>query len=316
MADAQVQVVEVPGAIQLSREQVCLSEGGFAALELTVPDDFGRPGARTQVLFNDGESYALFTVAAVLPGDGLGEASVAMGDPDRLFAGSAPSATVVAMTDVFAAEQLAETVTTSGDVAVIAPHGGAIERQTDDQAAMVAADPRLDVDLWVCLGRGADQFRRLHITSDDISEHSFPGFSTLLGREHRCAVSFHGFNRATKPGTATALDVIVGGQFDLDRRYDLADRIRHRLPPEAAFEVYVTTSCGDPLAGLSPRNAVNRLSRSRGIQIEQSGRLRRSPDAPRLVAEAVVEALLAWDGSATTSGQAARHNRPVDRRRG
>lgn len=316
MGEAQLRVVEVPGAIQLSREQVCLSEGGFTALELTVPDDFGRPGARRQVLLNDGESYALFTVAALLPGDGPGEASVAMGDPDRLFAGSAPSATVVAMTDVFAAEQLVETVTTPGDVAVIAPHGGAIERHTDEQAATVAADLRLDVDLWACLGRGTDQFRRLHITSDDISEHSFPGFRALLQREHRCAVSFHGFNRATKPGTTTALDLIVGGQFDLDRRYDLADRIRHQLPPEAAFEVYVTTSCRDPLSGLSPRNAVNRLASSRGIQIEQSGRLRRSPDAPRLVAEAVVEALLVWDVSTNMSArQLPNATDPVDRRR-
>jgi phage replication-related protein YjqB (UPF0714/DUF867 family) len=300
MGKAQVHVVEVPGAIQLSREQVCLSEGGFAALELTVPGDFGRPGARTQVLLHHGESHAIFTVAAVLPGVGPDEALIAMGDPDRLFAGEAPSATVDATTDILAAEQLVETVTTSGDVAVIAPHGGAIDRHTDGQAAMVAADPRLDVDLWLCVGRGTDQFRRLHITSDDISEHSFPGFRALLGREHRCAVSFHGFNRARRPGTTTALDVIVGGQFDLDRRYDIADRIRHVLPPEAAFEVYVTTSCRDPLSGLSPRNAVNRLASSRGIQIEQSARLRRSPDAPRLVAEAVVEALLGWDVSTTT----------------
>ena len=295
MGEAQVHVVDVPGAIQLSREQVCLSEGGFAALELIVPDDFGRPGARTQILLSDGESHAIFTVAAVLPGVGHGEALVAMGDPDRLFAGAAPSETVDATTDVLAAEQLVETVTTSGDVAVIALHGGAIERHTDGQAALVAADPRLDVDLWVCVGRGTDQFRRLHITSDDISEHSFPGFRALLGREHRCAVSFHGFNRATKPGTTTALDVIVGGQFDLDRRYEIADRIRHTLRPEGAFEVYVATSCSDPLSGLSPRNAVNRLARSRGIQIEQSARLRRSPDAPQLVAGAVVEALLGWD---------------------
>jgi phage replication-related protein YjqB (UPF0714/DUF867 family) len=215
-----------------------------------------------------------------------------MGDPDRLFAGAAPSATVSATTDVFAAGQLVETVTESGDVAVIAPHGSAIERHTDEQVAMLGADPRLEIDQWVCVGRGADQFRRLHITSDDISEHSFPGLYALLERTHRCAVSFHGFNRAIKPGTTIALDVIVGGQFDLDRRYDLADRIRHALPPEAEFEVFVTTSCGDPFSGLSPRNVVNRLAGSGGIQIEQSGRLRQFPYAPRLVAGAVAEALL------------------------
>jgi phage replication-related protein YjqB (UPF0714/DUF867 family) len=293
MTAAQLQVADVPGAIELSREQVCLSEGGFAMLGLVVPDDFTRPGARTQVLLTNAGSHALFTVAAVLPGSGPDQAAVAMGDPDRLFAGDAPSEMVVATTDVLAEEQLVEKVTTAGDVAVIAPHGGAIERDTDDQAALVAADPRLYVDLWVCVGKGTDQFRRLHITSDDLSEQSFPGFRILLEREHRCAVSFHGFNRATKPGTTTALDVIVGGQFDLDRRYEIADRIRHALPAEAAFEVYVTTACSDPFSGLSPLNAVNRLARAGGIQIEQSGRLRQLPYAPRLVADAVADALVA-----------------------
>jgi phage replication-related protein YjqB (UPF0714/DUF867 family) len=295
MGEGHLNVVEVPGAIELSREQVGLSAGGFAALDLAVPDDFTRPGARAQLLLTDGQSHAIGTVAAVLPDVGSDDAVIAMGDPDRLFAGAAPSATVVATTDLFAAAQLFETVTTAGEVAVIAPHGGAIERHTDDQAAMIADDPRLDVDLWACVGRGIDQFRRLHITSDDLSEQSFPGFRILLGREHRYAVSFHGFNHATKPGTTTALDVIVGGQFDLDRRYDVADRIRQKLRAEGAFEVYVTTSCGDPFSGLSPRNAVNRLAYAGGIQIEQSGRLRQSPDGPRLVAEAVVDALLVPD---------------------
>ncbi len=300
MGDAQLQLVEVPGAIELTREQVGISDGGFAALELAVPDDFARPGARPQVLLANADSHALCTVAALLPGFASDEAVVAMGDPDRLFAGELPSATVHAATDVLAAEQLMETVATAGDFAVIAPHGGAIERPTDQQAAMVAADPRLDVDLWTCVGRGTDQFRRLHITSDDLSEQSFPGFRTLLEREHRCVVSFHGFNRATKPGTTTALDLIVGGQFDLDARYDLADRIRHALQPKAAFEVFVTTSCSDPFSGLSPRNAVNRLARARGIQIEQSARLRQYPEAPQLVAQAVVGALLAQDGYGNT----------------
>ena len=291
MAEAQLRVEEVPGSIQLSQEHVCLSAGAFTALELTIPDDFHRPGAGRQLLLSDRDSHAIVTVATVLP-DNLARAAIGMGDPDRLFAGAAPSATVSATTDVFAAGQLVETVTQSGDVAVIAPHGSAIERHTDEQVAMLGAEPRLEIDQWVCVGRGVDQFRRLHITSDDISEHSFPGLCALLERTHRSAVSFHGFSRAIKPGTTIALDVIVGGQFDLDRRYDLADRIRHALPPEAEFEVFVTTSCGDPFSGLSPRNVVNRLASSGGIQIEQSGRLRQFPYAPQLVAGAVAEALL------------------------
>ena len=293
MGEAQLDLVDVPGGIELSQEQVCFSVGAFAVLGLTVPDDFNRPGARTQVLLSDRDLHAIVTVAAVLPEVGPDDAMVAMGDPDRLFAGAEPSATVSVTTDVLAAEQLLETVTTSGDVAVIAPHGGAIERHTEAQASMVADDPRLDVDLWACAGRGVDQFRRLHITSDDLSEQSFPGFRALLGREHRIAVSFHGFNSATKPGTTTALDVIVGGQFDVDRRYELADRIRHALTGQQTFAVYVATACSDPFAGLSPRNMVNRLAGPGGIQIEQSSRLRQFYDGPRLVAKAVADALLA-----------------------
>ena len=293
MGEAQLDLVDVPGGIELSQEQVCFSVGAFAVLGLTVPDDFNRPGARTQVLLSDRDLHAIVTVAAVLPEVGPEDAMVAMGDPDRLFAGAEPSATVSVTTDVLAAEQILETVTTSGDVAVIAPHGGAIERHTEAQASMVADDPRLDVDLWACAGRGVDQFRRLHITSDDLSEQSFPGFRALLGREHRIAVSFHGFNSATKPGTTTALDVIVGGQFDVDRRYELADRIRHALTGQQTFAVYVATACSDPFAGLSPRNMVNRLAGPGGIQIEQSSRLRQFHDGPRLVAKAVADALLA-----------------------
>ena len=190
-------------------------------------------------------------------------------------------------------QQLTETVTVSGDVAVIAPHGGAIERRTAEQVALVAADGRLQLDSWVCAGRGQDQSPRLHITSDDISEQSFPGFRDLLEREHSMAVSFHGFGSATNPFTGEALDVIVGGQFDLDARDEIADRIRHKLPPDSDFKVFVTTQCSDPFSGLSPGNVVNRLAGPGGVQIEQSRRLRQSVRATRLVAEAIAEALLA-----------------------
>ena len=88
------------------------------------------------------------------------------------------------------------------------------------------------------------------------------------------------------------MDVIVGGQLDLGRRYDVAELIRRRLPPGSALEVFVATACSDPHAGLSPKNAVNRLSQYGGLQIEQSLRLREHPEAPSLVAEAVIEALI------------------------
>lgn len=289
MGEAQLVLVPLSSGVGLSLEQASLSEAGYDALDLAVPDDFGRPGAGVQLLLSVANLFALVTIAAVHPGN---VASVVLADPDRLLAGASVPPTVQATTNVFAAGHLEEKTTQSGGVALIAPHGGGMERETDSQVEILAGDTRLHVDTWVCRGKGAQQFRRLHITSDDLSEQSFPGFRALLDRPHRVAVSFHGFDTATSPRNNRALDVIVGGQLDLGRRYDVAELIRRKLPLDPAFEVFVATACSDPHAGLSPKNAVNRLSQYGGLQIEQSLRLREHPEAPSLVAEAVIEALI------------------------
>jgi phage replication-related protein YjqB (UPF0714/DUF867 family) len=287
MGEAQLLSVPMSGGGGLSAEQASLTEAGFAALGLAVPGDFGRPGAGVQLLLSADSSFALVTIAAVLSGSA---ASIALTNPDRL--GTSVPATVQATTNIFAGGHLEEKTRPSGRVAVIAPHGGGIEHQTDSQVDLLAGDTRLQVDTWVCRGKGTQQFRRLHITSDDLSEQSFPGFRALLDRPHRLAVSFHGFDAATSPRNDRALDVIVGGQLDLGRRYEVAELIRRKLPIDPAFEVFVATECGDPHAGLSPRNAVNRLSQYGGLQIEQSHRLREHAEAPSLVAQAVIEALI------------------------
>jgi len=289
MGEAQLLVVPLPGGVGLSVEQASLSEASYEALGMAVPDDFGRPGAGIQLLLSAEDSLALVTIAAVHEG---GAASIALADPDRLVSNGRLPPTLQATTNVFAGGHLEEEATQSGSVAVIAPHGGGIERETDSQVEILAGDTRLQVDTWVCRGKGTQQFRRLHITSDDLSEQSFPGFRALLDRPHQLAVSFHGFDAATSPRNDRALDVIVGGQLDLGRRYDVAELIRRKLPLDPTFEVFVATECGDPHAGLSPKNAVNRLSQYGGLQIEQSIRLREHPQAPSLVAEAVIDALI------------------------
>jgi phage replication-related protein YjqB (UPF0714/DUF867 family) len=288
MAEAQLLVVPLSGGVGLSAEQASLSEAGYDALGMAVPDDFGRPGAAIQLLLSVEDSFALVTIAAAHDGSA---ASIALADPDRLVSSGHLPLTVQATTNVLAGGHLEEEATQSGSVAVIAPHGGGIERQTDVQAGILAADPRLQVDTWVCRGKGTHEFRRLHITSDDLSEQSFPGFRALLERTHRLAVSFHGFGVATAPRSNEALDVIVGGQLDLNQRYDVAELIGRRLPSGPAFVVFVATACSDPHSGLSPKNAVNRLSRHGGLQIEQSLRLRQHAEAPLVVAEAVIDAL-------------------------
>ena len=232
MGEAQLVLVPLSSGVGLSSEQASLSEAGYDALSLAVPADFGRPGAGVQLLLSVENLFALVTIAAVHPGN---VASVALADPDRLLSGASVPPMVQATTNVFAAGHLEEKTTQSGSVAVIAPHGGGIERETDSQVEILAGDTRLHVDTWVCRGKGAQQFRRLHITSDDLSEQSFPGFRALLDRAHRLAVSFHGFDVATSPRNDRALDVIVGGQLDLGRRYDMAELIRRKLPPGPAL---------------------------------------------------------------------------------
>ena len=150
MGEAQLLVVPLSGGVGLSAEQASLSEAGYDALGMAVPDDFGRPGAGIQVLLSAEDSFALVTIAAVHNGSA---ASIALADPDRLVSGGHLPPTVQATTDVVAGGHLEEEATRSGSVAVIAPHGGGIERQTDFQAGILAADTRLQVDTWVCRGR-------------------------------------------------------------------------------------------------------------------------------------------------------------------
>jgi phage replication-related protein YjqB (UPF0714/DUF867 family) len=288
MDEAQLLLVPLSGGVELSVEQASLSEAGYDALGVTPPDDFGRPGAGIQLLLSVADSFALVTIAAVHDGT---DASIALADPNRLVSSAPLPPMVQATTNVLAGGHIREEATGSGSVAVIAPHGGGIELQTNVQAGILAADPRLPADSWVCRGSGSQQFRRLHITSDDLSEQSFPGFRALLERPHQVAVSFHGFDVATAPRSNRSVDVIVGGQLDLGRRDDIAAHIRRALPPDPAFEVFVVTACSDPHAGLSPKNAVNRLCPGGGLQIEQSLRLRQHREAPRRVAEAVIDAL-------------------------
>jgi Poly-gamma-glutamate hydrolase len=63
---------------------------------------------------------------------------------------------------------------------VIAPHGGEIEKWTDNEVEYVGNHFSSErVSLWVCKGFSSkdddDAFERWHITATDISEKSFPG---------------------------------------------------------------------------------------------------------------------------------------------
>jgi phage replication-related protein YjqB (UPF0714/DUF867 family) len=207
------------------------------------------------------------------------------------------------------------------DLVVIAPHGGLIEEHTDAQADLVLS--RLSragiaglggAKCWVCKGfrPGGGAAERWHITSTDISEHSFPKLKAITSA-FTYAVSFHGFRSggAGEGGIPPGTEIWIGGRASgtnakgkdraeelrlLQRRIQAAlqegpDDTRVRIAPP-----------GGNLGGGSPRNVVNRLSTC-GMQIEQTPAARqRDPGAAdfigfghdriaRAVAEAYVAAL-------------------------
>ena len=93
-------------------------------------------------------------------------------------------------------ERLKDDGTQQGLIA-IAPHGGAIEPYTDQQAERVATRLATQaVSSWRCKGWApdGDPFGRWHITSGDICEGSFPHLGSVISRGFTHAVAFHGFD--------------------------------------------------------------------------------------------------------------------------
>jgi len=267
-------------------ERVALGVDAFALLGVPIPPDFGVPGSRRQILVDAGRGVVAYTVAAAEGGEVVRMGRAAM---DRLLLPAPPPSPVDVTTDILGRCELLETTVlrSCSDVAVIAPHGGSIEDETDEQAELVASDPRFRADSWICRAPAGGAFRRWHITSDDLSEASFPGLRALLDRPHRIAVSFHGF------GAVGDLDVIVGGLVDDDVKRRVRDELERRLPAvlDRPPSVLVATSSHDPHPGLLPDNVVNRLATQGGLQIEQAFALRSVRGAARVVAEVVGDEL-------------------------
>lgn len=154
-------------------------------------------------------------------------------------------------------EILADDGEESGLVAC-APHGGWIEYPTDKQSQFVATE--LDVTEWACVGynSGGGAFDRWHITSTDISRHSFPKLDSIGDRQFTHAVSFHGF---TNDGIG------IGGAADESLRIAVRDEIA--AATDGKYDVYLADD--GPYDGDSPDNFVNWLTRdNNGVQIEQS----------------------------------------------
>jgi phage replication-related protein YjqB (UPF0714/DUF867 family) len=164
---------------------------------------------------------------------------------------------------------------------VIAPHGGDIERHTDQQAERVAA--RLPIGLvssWRCKGwkPGGGAFDRWHITSVDINENSFPLLNSVMCRGYAHAVAFHGFEQPV---------ILVGGTAAYKLKHELVTAIA-AATAGSGIEVRIARPT-DKFGGDDPLNVVNRLTvdGANGIQIEQSLRARTDYWAP--IADAVAD---------------------------
>ena len=165
--------------------------------------------------------YALFTVSECRKEDDPGVVRLGLGGRRRLgtddpFDGAVvlPAAhPTMSDRDAEATGELVERLDDDGEqreLIVIAPHGGDIERHTDEQAERVTS--RLGaykVSLWRCKGwkqRREDgsggAFDCWHITSTDIDPASFPGLGSVADRGFVHAVAFHGFEQP---------EILIGG---------------------------------------------------------------------------------------------------------
>jgi phage replication-related protein YjqB (UPF0714/DUF867 family) len=173
----------------------------------------------------------------------------------------------------------------------IAPHGGEIERHTDEQA--VEATRQLcaavfPASLWLCKGSGdaaKGAFDRWHITADDLQPACFPLLEPLVSRGFCYGVAFHGFDR--KKGEA---DVYIGGAASQSLKLTIESALNDLYLP---IKVKISTAHDSPkFQGFSAENIINRLATRGGIQLEQSAQARKHYlEIARAVAQVFVSRL-------------------------
>jgi phage replication-related protein YjqB (UPF0714/DUF867 family) len=182
-------------------------------------------------------------------------------------------------------------------LAILAPHGGRIEVGTDSQADLVHDVLALNakpIRAWIARGfnRATGAHTCWHITSSEISEHSFPKLGALLGAGHvngpfAHAVAFHGNNDRQA--------IIVGGGLPRNDAHTalktaLASRIHSALEAVMDQPPAVEVELRGPLAGTQRQNIVNRVTvRGNGIQIEQPLGVRNDIPQRDAIARAVAE---------------------------
>jgi phage replication-related protein YjqB (UPF0714/DUF867 family) len=178
--------------------------------------------------------------------------------------------TAVGLTDAEAEEssEFIENLADNGHnrgLIVIAPHGGNIEKYTDEQAEHVGQKLSSEyVSQWVCKGfkRGGGAFARWHITSTEISEESFPKLKTIMRRHFEYSVAFHGWGEKS---------ICIGGTIPPTIKQLIKEAIAKVVPDSIEVK---DDGCPEGSNGNNPENIVNRLS-TKGLQIEQSEEARK-----------------------------------------
>jgi phage replication-related protein YjqB (UPF0714/DUF867 family) len=147
-------------------------------------------------------------------------------------------------------------------IAVIAPHGGGIERGTSKIARAIATD-KFNLYLFEGL-RSSGNYASLHLTSHLFDE---PECLALIST---CSVvvAIHGCRGVEH-------EVLLGG-----RHRELTGQLS-----KALFAVKIANKTdGHPFPGTKPRNICNRGLTGRGVQLEITTALRESPAALELAA--------------------------------
>jgi len=176
--------------------------------------------------------------------------------------------TAVGLTDAEAeySSEFIENLADNGynhELIVIAPHGGNIEKYTDEQAEHIGQKlSSVYVTQWICKGfkKGGGAFDRWHITSTDINEDSFPKLKTIMRRHFEYSVAFHGWGHES---------ICIGGTLPDDVKEEIKTAIVD-VVSDPGIKVYVDYEhkCPEDFNGNSKENIVNRLS-AKGLQIEQ-----------------------------------------------
>ena len=180
--------------------------------------------------------------------------------------------TAVGLTDAEAKaySEFIEHLTDDGynqELAVIAPHGGDVEEGTAEEGERIVEQLSSKcVSAWICKGFNKHEdggaFNRWHITSTDISEDSFPGLQTIMNRQFRFVIAFHGWKRNS---------ICIGGSMSDPLKQQIKTEIEKVVPSSIVVDIAGpgSTACPDEFNGDDQRNIVNRLG-TYGVQIEQS----------------------------------------------